>query len=181
MELRWFRSWPCAGDWAERKIDQRPYVVDQLPKLIMSNYDYRTVGEFQTWPDDTPGFCMLEFDVALDPWQRHLFASIALMEPNEILVAPYRFHGSWSCWVGNDGSGPTEDSIQVEYDTEQRCDSFGFGCIYFPQKALQAFLAANQGATFTDSTFGKWYREHCGRARVCWGVTPQHLHEYNEA
>lgn len=179
--LKWYRSWPCATDWAERNVDTRPYVVDHLPKLIMSNYDYRTIADFQPWPSDTPGFCLLEFDIALDPWQRQLFAAIAIMEPNEVLVAPYRFHGSWSCWIGNDGGGPSEDSRQVEHQGDLRCDSFGFGCIYFPQNVLERFLRERQGNVMTDSTFGKWYRERYGRARVTWEVTPQHLHEYDEA
>lgn len=177
MNLEWYRSWPSASDWAERKLDSVPHVVDNLPKLLMTNHDYRVVSDYQSWPNTSPGFCMLEWDIALDPWSRRAFAAEALIEPGQVLVAPYRFHDTWCMFQNNDGSGPTVNSITVK-PGEETCDSFGLGCIYFPTKVLGQFLDYTN-RSFTDSTFGKWYKENYGPARMTWRVHPQHLHAYD--
>lgn len=185
MELNWYRSFPSQTDLATIP-DRRPRVVDGLPILSMTRYDYKTVQELRSlqtdngWPEDEPGFCMLEWDVALDPWERHLFASIALQEPREILVAPYRFWNTWSCWIGNNGGGPSEDGRPVKQNLDKYTDSFGLGCIYIPRAVLMEFLPQMDHFGFTDGTFGKWYHEKYGSARVTWDVHPQHLHEYEQ-
>lgn len=180
---RWYRSWPSPTDWAEHDLDIRPHVVDTLPRLMMSGQNYRTVGEYRSigtsdgWPIDRPGFCMLEYDVALDPVEMQLFASIALLEPQRILVAPYRFHDTWSSFQGNDGSGPSVTGRPIHVD-EIEADSFGLGCIYIPRDILTEFLPTMDHLGFTDYTFGKWYHERYGKVRITWEVHPQHLHLY---
>jgi len=178
--LKWYRSYPAPEEIAEKKLETVPHIVDNLPRLLMTQYNMQRVE----WPQDEIGFCMLEWDIALDPIERRQFAAEALIEPREILVAPYRFHNTWVTWHGNDGGGPTFESRPTPSGCEHcgmdRTDSFGLGCIYFPQDVLQEFLKQMDGFGFTDYTFGKWYREKYGQARVTWRVHPQHLHEYAE-
>ncbi len=182
-ELNWYRSWPSPGDWAENDLDTRDYVVDHLPRILIAGHNYKTVSDYRSlgtengWPDDVPGFCMLEWDIALDSHGRRSFAAQALLEPHEILVAPYRWQASWIHFVGNDGRGPTEESRPVNV-TDKRTDSFGLGCIYIPSGVLRKFLPAMDRLGFTDYTFGQWYYGLYGSARLTWDVHPQHVHHY---
>lgn len=121
---------------------------------------------------------MLEYDVALDSHGQMAFSALALLEPHMILVAPYRWNSSWIHFVGNDGRGPTEDSRPV-HPVDKFVDSFGLGCIYIPVDVLHKFLDQMNHLGFTDGTFGKWYRQTYGPARVTWEVHPQHVHQYN--
>jgi len=171
MDLPWYRSWPAVEP--EGIV---PHVVDRLPRLRMSNYDYGTVTE---WPDTEPGFCLLEWDVALDPHARRAFAAEALVNPREILAAPYRFHDTWCQWVGGDGAGPSPDARPAHED-DRRADYSGLGCIYLPKVILTEFLERprHEPGGFSDATFGRWHHEHYGSVRLTWNIHPQHLHEY---
>jgi hypothetical protein len=141
---------------------------------MMSQQNYRTIGEYRSL-----GTCMLEYDIALDPVEQQLFSAIALMEPQRILVAPYRFHDLWSTHIGNDGGGPSPCGRGLHLG-EAESDSFGLGCIYIPRDILTEYLPTMDHLGFTDYTFGKWYRSRYGPARVTWDVHPQHLHLYPE-
>jgi len=143
---------------------------------MMSQQNYKTVADFQPWPEES--FCMLEWDVALDGQGQRIFAAIALFEPRRVLVAPYRWHDSWIDFVGNDGRGPTPESRPV-IESDVTCDSFGLGCIYIPRDVLTEFLAQMDHLGFTDYTFGLWYRQKYGPARLTWDVHPQHLNDYD--
>lgn len=171
--MKWIRSWPSPTEWSEKKLDNVPHVVDTIERMFMTDYNY---GQCQ-WPDEP--FCMLEWDIALDPLSRQVFAAEALLEPREVLVAPYRFHDTWCMWIGNDGSGPNLNSRPVKIG-EPRCDSFGLGCIYIPPTVLKEFLEVMDKFGFTDCTFGRWYHQKYGQARMTWNVHPQHLHEYSD-
>lgn len=180
-ELQWVRSWPAAHEIAEKGLESRPHVIDSIPRLLITDQNYR----YAEWPTDLPGFCMLEWDVAVDPISRRAFAAEALVHPREVLVASYRLHDTEMSWQGNDGGGPSVGGRPVHSGCpscgEDRSDSFGLGCIYIPQLALRGFLAVMDHTGFTDYTFGRWYRENFGQARVTWRIHPQHLHEYEEA
>ncbi len=129
----------------------------------MSGFDYLTVA---AWPEAEPGFCMLEWDVALDQRSRINFAHIAREQPGRVLVAPYLYGDGWL------PAGIDENDDQA--------DTFGFGCIYFPQLVLREALAhfrAREGR-LTDQWFCDWHRDRYGTARVTWAVHPQHLHEF---
>lgn len=182
IDIRFYRSWPSPSEWAEKKLDNVPHVVDDLPKLLIAGQNYKTASELNSldtdngWPSGY-GFCMLEWDIALDAWSQRQFIAEALLEPREILVAPYRFHDTWCMWQYNDGSGPSLEGRPIQRG-EEYCDSFGLGCIYIPKIILNQFLEVMDKFGFTDATFGRWYRERYGRARVTWKVNPQHLHHY---
>jgi hypothetical protein len=181
MLIPWYRSWPAENEWHENDLERRNYVHDDLFRLYCKGSNYTNT----TWiplieKDHDYGFCMLEWDMALDKRSQLVFAGIAIIEPREILVAPYAFHNTWSCWIGNDGSGPSADSRPIKRN-ELYTDSFGLGCIYIPYQILVEFLDSGEATTpngFTDSTFGKWYRQKYGQARVTWEIHPQHLHDY---
>jgi len=174
----WYRSFPSPSEIAEKQLETVPHIVDGLPKLLMANQNYNTVADYQPWPEDKPGFCMLEYDVALDSQGQRAFGALALVEPREILVAPYRWNNSWIHFVGNDGRGPTPESRPV-HPTDRYCDSFGLGCIYIPVYILAEFLESMDHLGFTDYTFGQWYRGRYGPARLTWEVHPQHVHHYD--
>lgn len=182
--LNWYRSWPSEGDWAELEAKKHNfgYVVDNVPKIVMSGQNYKTVAEHNRpgWPDDRPGFCMLEWDVALDPIERMKFAGEALQHPYDILVANYRIQNS--CVNRLIDGTPIDDMDGEEAiagtSKATRCETFGLGCIYIPQRVLQEFLGQMDHLGFTDFTFSHWYLKRYGQARVTWNVHPQHLHAY---
>lgn len=178
MTLAWYRSWPAAHEYAElqSKGQLRPHVLDTLPRLVMAGQNYATV---ERWPEDTPGFCLLEWDIAVDPWGRRAFAAEALAEPRRVLVAPYRLADTWCMHKGNDGRGPTPESRPVT-PADDETDSFGLGCVYLPRSVLSEFLEQADHLGFTDFTFGRWYHARYGPARLTWRVHPQHLHEYED-
>jgi hypothetical protein len=160
--IDWYRSWP-------REIPKgRAHVRDSLPRLPMTNCDYRTMQ----WPDE--GFCLLEWDIALDRRQRATFADQAAERPDEVLVAPY--------WLFYGGSGRLVHRKLFNLDPiaegAPTADLFGFGCVYFPRQMILDYLAYQpyRREPFTDTTFSHWHRRTHGKARVTWDVHPQHLH-----
>lgn len=171
-DLTWWRSWPQAD---EERQHGRARIEDGLPRLHMRDGDYATVEG--GLPDVEPGFCMVEWDVALALREREVFAEIALTEPHRILVAPYD--------IRPDGGRPTvvhklctdperKPGIRFPLEAEMPvADSFGFGCIYLPQAIISRWPA---GKVMRDSTFSDWHIANIGRARVTWAVHPQHLH-----
>lgn len=67
----------------------------------------------------------------------------------------------------------------VEYGTPE-CDTFGFGCIYFPERVLRAAWAdrLHQQLHYpnADSVFSWWCADRGERARICWDCQPKHIH-----
>lgn len=160
--LKWYRSWP-------REIPAgRAYVQDNLPRLLMSDCDYNTVEE---WPEDDPGLCLLEWDMALDLRERTTFAEIAERNPDKPLVAPY--YKSYGGAIKIVHRSLDFEDLEEGYP---KTDLAGFGCIYLPQKLLREFLATNP-TSFTDVTFSDWHYFRHGQIDVTWDVHPQHLHE----
>lgn len=143
----------------------------------MRDQNYATLADYQPWPSHGPGWCLLEWDIALGQADRDRFAAAALERPGRVRVAPY--------WLyPKDGRGP----IQVHRtagrpirDGQPHADSFGLGCIYLPQPVLDRFWQepprrlTRQGV-FTDGTFSDWHRARYGPVDVDWTVHPQHLH-----
>lgn len=164
--VNWYRSWP-------REIpSDRAYVVDSLPRLVMQDYDYSSVN----LPEDEPGFCMLEWDIALGKRDRDTFVEVALREPDRILVAPYDIYPEGSEPTVVHKVCPNPNKIGIRYPIDRfdiDCHSFGFGCIYLPRVILDAWPS---GRVMRDATFSDWHIVNFGTARVTWKVRPQHLH-----
>jgi hypothetical protein len=162
--------------------ENRAYVHDGLPRLVMRDCNYATLPEFQPWPADEPGWFLLEWDVALDLRSRNRFAEHALEHPDRVLVAPYYKPLRQALGQGyrNEILHRANRNRPVA-DGEPTCETFGFGCIYFPAGIIAAWWAAGPpGAAgkgrLTDMTFSTWYHRQFGRTPVDWTVAPQHLH-----
>lgn len=165
--LPWYRSWP------EDPPAERAHVVDELPHLVMRDHNYATLEHV---PDHQPGWCLLEWDVALDRTGRANFAAHALEQPDRILVAPYHVYP---------GDRPPEQvhrnhgrSVTIGTPT---CTSFGLGCIYLPATILTHFhqqppATYTRHGLITDTTLSDWHRHHYGPARIDWTTLPQHIH-----
>lgn len=141
----------------------------------MRDQNYTTVPEYQPWPRHDPGWCLLEWDIALDRHGRDRFAAGALEHPDRVRVAPYLLY-------------PPEGPRQVHRlhgtplaDGQPHADMFGFGCIYLPQTVLDAFWSdpprrLTRTGVLTDTVFSDWHRSRFGPVDVDWNVHPQHLH-----
>lgn len=171
MNPVWYRSWP------EAVPEGRAYVHDSLPRLVMRDCHYATVADNQPWPTEQPGWFMLEWDIALDRVERARFAEHALETPDRVLVAPYM--------VFKHRLGPKPRMVHRVLgspisDGQKWCDTFGFGCIYFPQQVLERWWREmpydRSSRWFNDVAFSTWYRSKFGQTAVDWSVHPQHLH-----
>lgn len=158
--LRWLRSWPTAVPGG------RAHVHDHLPRLHMSGHDYLTAE----LPDDEPGWCLLEWDVALASEERARFAALALEAPGRVLVAPYHIYP-----VAGPPAGVHRTAGRPIPEGAPAAETFGLGCVYLPQPVLRAFMASTPPA-FTDRSFSRWHLAEYGPAGVTWEVHPQHLH-----
>lgn len=139
----------------------------------MSDHNYATLV---TWPDHQPGWCMLEWDVALDRVGRRHFADNALADPDRVMVAPY-----WIYPGDRPPEQPHRNHGQPIRPSTETADTFGLGCIYLPDTVLDHFwrdppVTYTDRDLITDTTFSDWYRHHYPPARVDWTTRPQHLH-----
>ena len=182
--MRWIRSFP------DVLLPNRAYVVDDLPRLITSNYDYTPLGPID---DDV---CLIEWDIALEPAQVVTFEyGIRKYQYNRPVVAAHRLYhvADQPVWAHRtvDPRNGLERWIE---EGEPFCDYFAFGLIYLPREIVRAFLEAPAPARgtspwigngvylderFTDQTFSVWYRHHYIHTRpvpVLWDVRPVHLH-----
>lgn len=182
--MRWLRSWPAQVPTG------RAHVVDQLPRLVISGYDY---GALASVDDDV---LLLEWDMACSIEDQATFEDHAAAEPARVQVAPYRLYTDrpdpvWAHRVLT-GDGPKDEAWITEGRTE--CDLPGFGMIYLPRAVVAAFLAApasargrdprldpgrsSADARFTCQTFGIWhaFRWDGPPIRVWWDIRPIHLH-----
>lgn len=146
----------------------------------MRDCSYSTLPDYQPWPEDQPGFFLLEWDIALDRRERELFQEHALARPDRVLVAPYwkllpdrkTRPGLVPKQIHRSHGRPVRDGTPL-------CETFGFGCIYFPQKVLNDWLLSDwpgSAGAFNDSTFSAWHFETIGHCAIDWTVHPQHLH-----
>lgn len=184
----WLRSWPEWGDLRKERNMRRPYVSDSMEKCVIHDYDYTPLY----WYDDD--ILLLEWDIAADKTDRHLFAERAAETPGHVLVAPYRLHfpdkDVWAHRVCTNGRTYAEQWIHTY---QSNCDLFGFGMIYLPRQLIQRFREApapERGRPinvepgtygdirFHDQTFSMWHlRNGLGPVAVMWTVRPVHLHE----
>ena len=168
--MKVLRSWP------EVVPSNRAYVVDQLPRLIMKDYDYRLLGDVD---DDV---LLLEWDIAVDPEGLGRFIERIRSAPERVLVAPYRLYTS------SEHSHPLREPIWAHrvYDGPHRmrwvtegdpvCHLWGLGMTYLPKAVISAFLSAWPGH-FSDGALSGWHhRNVCEDVPIAWDVRPIHLH-----
>jgi len=174
--MRWLRSWPAVVPAGRAHVD------DELPRLVLADYDYTPLGQVD---DDV---LLLEWDMHLDPQGMTRFAAHAAAEPGRVHVAPYLLaaHRATPTWAHRRLAGSPAG--------EHECDLFGFGATYLPRHLVERFLAAPapergrdprlppeapyHDVRFTDQTFSIWhaFRGGAPRPRLWWDVRPDHLH-----
>ena len=76
--MRWIRSWPAEPPAG------RPQVVDDLARLVMTGYDYAGLAGLD---DDV---ALVEWDVAIDPYDAQRFEWRCQSDPRQVRVAAYR-------------------------------------------------------------------------------------------
>lgn len=179
--MRLLRSWPAAIP------EGRSHVIDAIPRLYMSNLDYRPPFEAMT----PTNVLLLEWDIACGKHELLAFAERAAATPDRILVAPYRiykgrkYHGlkddMWAqrIWDGTcdpPGSGfPRFEGWRPVRTGEPTCNLFGFGMIYLPWELIEGFLATST-ALFGDTQFNMWHYQRVDReVPIAWECPAVHL------
>jgi hypothetical protein len=158
----------------------RAYVIDDIPKLIIDNHDYRPLASVDA------DVLLLEWDVAVDREDLERFAERARQTPGRVLVAPYRipadlYHLPAPCWAHRhwDGTG-TGTVIPVGATPvatgDPTCNLFGLGMVYLPRALVRRFLADGYATHFGDKEFSMWHAERVAReVPIAWEVRPVHL------
>lgn len=159
----------------------RAYVVDDIERLIMHDYDYAVLGDID---DDV---LLIEWDLAVGEEELRAFANRAASEPERILAAPYRLYPGFS--IKDPTRGPTWSawryrvSQQVGGLDESQPDDpiahvVGFGLIYLPRVLIRRYLAERDISWgFSDIAFSGWHHR-CVRPDILldWSSRPVHLH-----
>jgi hypothetical protein len=150
----------------------RGYVVDDLPRITMTGYNYVPVLE-----QLNGGTVIAEWDIAFSPEDRARFDQACGADPERVHVAPYRLYprstnlpepvwahrraGCLPPWIGED---------------EPVCDLFGFGLVYLPAAVVRRYLSTGPEVT-GDAIFSQWHHDAgLGPVPVHWDVRPVHLH-----
>lgn len=173
--MKLIRSWPAEIP------EGRSYVMDDIPKLVMSGFDYRCLVDVD---DDV---CLIEWDIAVGGEQLATFMARAVAEPDRVRVAPYLLYRGGR-------RGGRHGTTQIPYyvhrvvsQTQKRwarpddthCQMFGFGLTYLPARFVRGFAdhlkPHNQ---FTDSTFSRWHMLTAPNRNVPidWDCHAIHLH-----
>jgi len=166
--IHWYRSWPKRP--RNPAARHKAHIVDHLPRISIDNYDYMTAEN--GLPTDRPGFCLLEWDIALSSDERVRFARTAAKRPHAVLVAPYMIYnrdGNPECVHRYADSG---NPIGTGWPV---CETFGLGCIYIPHYILARFQSEAGGMGMTDASFSRYVFGILGPTTVDWSFHPQHL------
>lgn len=169
--MKLIRSWP-------KEIPEgRSYVMDDIPRLVMSDFDYRCLIDVD---DDV---VLIEWDIAVGGEQLRTFMERALETPEKVRVAPYLLYR------GGRRGGPqvpyyvhrvVQQSVKRWARPEDtHCQMFGFGLTYLPAHFVRGFVdhlrPQNQ---FNDSTFSRWHMLTAPNRNVPidWDCHAIHLH-----
>ena len=180
--MKLLRSWPT------HIPEGRSYVVDAIPRLLMSQLDYRPPLEAME-PDDV---LLIEWDIAVGKHELLVFAERARDSPEQILVAPYRIyrgekysdlgqdmwaHRHWDGTADPPGSTfPRFGGWQPVMTGEPTANLFGFGLIYLPRELISAFMASNFSNLFGDAQFGMWHYTNVAKeVPIAWECPAVHL------
>lgn len=163
--MKWVRTFPAeipAG---------RGHVVDGLPRILMSGYNYVPVLE-RLGGDAV----IVEWDLAVSYEDRERFTGICEADPGRVHVAPYTLYP-----VSTSLPAPVFAHRRVGrnppwIDCDEVCDLFGFGLVYLPHAVVRRYLATMPEVT-GDAVFSRWHHgEGLGPVPVHWDVRPVHLH-----
>jgi hypothetical protein len=162
---------------------RRNYVVDNLPRFVMGDFDY---GGLQNYCDDV---LLLEWDIAVSKEDLAVFIEHAKADPERVLIAPYRVYQPTSyddelprpVWVHrryNGSDRPRADTASMRHvqPGDSGAHLWGMGMCYLPFEVLKRFTTEWPGM-FNDGTFSNWHNVHVEpEARIDWDVHPVHLH-----
>lgn len=171
--MQLLRSWP------EQVPAGRAHVVDDIPRLVMRDYDYR--APLADVDDDV---LLIEWDLAIGKEDLAEFARRARVAPEQVLVAPYRLYHYSSqrdrpapIWVHRRYEGtPETGALRHVTDADPTCHLWGLGLTYLPRHVITAFVAA-WGGTLTDGALSGWhYRNITPEVPITWDIRPVHLH-----
>ena len=170
--MKVIRSWPAEIP------DGRCYVVDTLPRLVMTGYDYRCLA----YVDDD--VVLIEWDMAVHREELQTFIDRAVSAPGDVLVAPYRIYESTIKSVPlNHPVWPlrryTDDGTRMRWveEGEPFCHLFAFGLTYLPRSIVAAYLKAQPDEHFNDVSFSGWHHRNVrAETPIAWDVRPVHLH-----
>lgn len=164
--MRIVRSWPA------QVPEHRSYVVDDLPRLVLEDYDLSPLYDVD---DDV---VLIEWDLAVGEEDLVRFVARVGNDPDRVTVAPYRLY------LTTESQAPLRkpvwahrrpDGSHVD-EGDPMCAFFGFGLIYFPREIVQAFRSDWQGH-FSDGSFSGWHRNNVTEeVPIAWDVRPVHLH-----
>jgi hypothetical protein len=172
--VRLVRSFP------EQVPAGRNYVVDDAPRLLNRDHDYRGLIDLA---DDV---IQLDWDTAVGREDVEVFAKRARDHPDRVLVAPVLIYPGakrsglttpvWNCRRYLPGGAA------VRYCTPEdpAAHLFGFGMVYLPAELLAGFgrvLGSARFPRFGDMEFARWHHQHVtAEAEIAWDVRPVHLH-----
>jgi len=152
----------------------RSYVVDDAPRLRVTDYDYRGLLELD---DDV---IQLDWDTAVSRTDLTLFAALARQQPHRVLVAPVpveRDRTERVVWNLRRYTDAGEQAMREVTEQDETCHLFGFGMVYLPRSLIRSYVDALGGRPFTDTGFAGWvHRNDEPETCIAWQVRPIHLH-----
>lgn len=175
------RSWPA------RIPPDRGYVVDNIDRIVIDNYDYSEA--LANVEDD---ILLLEWDIAVDRDALLRFGQRAQLHPDRVAVAPYRiyaeaYHIPEDIWAhrhwGGEGAGTMcpRGRIQPVATGDPTCNLFGLGMVYLPRDIIRGYIDDGYARHMGDVEFSMWhYQKIRQEVHILWDVHPVHLH-YNAA
>lgn len=170
--MKLLRSWPA------NVPDDRCYVVDTLPRIVMDSYDYRCLQDVD---DD---LVLIEWDVAVGQEDLQAFVDRARAERDRVLVAPYRLYQPTrgnrdlprTVWAHRRYGDEYRATLHFVKEGEPSCHLFGLGLVYLPRDVVKAFLDSWPGH-FSDGSFSSWhYNNITQEVPIVWESRPVHLH-----
>lgn len=171
--MQLLRSWP------EQVPEGRAHVVDDIPRLVMRDYDYR--APLAEVDDDV---LLIEWDLAIGKEDLAEFARRARAAPDRVLVAPYRlYHYSSNrdraepIWVHRRYEGtPESGTLRHVTEADATCHLWGLGLTYLPRWVVAKFVA-EWGGTLSDGALSGWHYRHVQQeVPITWDIRPVHLH-----
>lgn len=184
--MKLVRSWPVIVPGG------RSYVVDQLDRVIIRDYDMSALAEVG---DDV---LLIEWDLAVGAEELTAFAEAAAAAPERVRAAPYRLYTrhtadhpsrnppiepQWSAWTYAGGDQRHGGLVEAS-PGDPHAHISGLGLIYLPRPLILAYIDARDAAAtrgdmwrFSDISFFGWHYR-CVRHEVDldWAARPVHLH-----
>jgi hypothetical protein len=167
--MRILRSWPASIP------PGRAYVVDQLERLVMDDYDYRLLSDVG---DDV---LLVEWDLAVSIEDLTEMVARCRRDPERPRVAPYRLYVSPS---GRPLDPPRWAHRRIEGDRSRHvtpddatCHLFGLGLTYVPRWVIDGICSSWAG-TVNDTSLSGWHHVNAEQPDVPidWDIRPVHLH-----